>query len=42
MMQQEGETSYVKGFLGVSVGFAVFGTVFAAIIAMIMRKQKLS
>src|SRR6266545_7366754 len=28
MMQQEGETSYVKAFLGVSVGFSLFGIVF--------------
>jgi len=42
MMQQEGETSYVKAFLGVSVGFALFGTVFSAIIAAIMRRPKLT
>jgi len=39
MMQQEGETSYVKAFLGVSVGFTVFGIVFAAIIALLLRKR---
>jgi len=39
MMQQEGETSYVKAFLGVSVGFTVFGIVFAAIIALILRRR---
>src|SRR5437660_12636789 len=39
MMQQEGETSYVKAFLGVSVGFVVFGVVFAAIIALILRSR---
>src|SRR5207237_9082769 len=42
MMQQEGETSYVKAFLGVSVGFVVFGVVFAAIIAVILRSRCLA
>src|SRR6266480_738621 len=42
MMQQEGETSYVKAFLGVSVAFVVFGTVFSAIIAAIMKRSKLT
>jgi Sec-independent protein secretion pathway component TatC len=39
MMQQEGETSVVKAFLGISIGFAVFGTVFSAIIALILRRR---
>ena len=39
MMQQEGETSYLKAFLGVSIGFALFGTVFSAIIALILKKR---
>ena len=39
LMQQEGETSYVKAFAGVSVGFALFGTVFSAIIALLLRKK---
>ena len=38
LMQQEGETSYVKAFLGVSIGFAVFGAVFSAIISLVVRK----
>src|SRR5882762_958290 len=38
MMQQEGETSVVKAFLGVSIGFAIFGTVFSAIIALVLRR----
>jgi len=42
MMQQQGETSYVKAFLGVSVGFTVFGIMFAAIIAAIMKRPKLT
>jgi hypothetical protein len=39
MMQQEGEISVVKAFLGISIGFAGFGTVFSAIIALILRKR---
>src|SRR2546421_12925390 len=38
IMQQEGETSYVKAFAGVSIGFALFGAVFSAIIALVLRK----
>ncbi len=39
LMQQQGETSAVKAFLGVSIGFALFGTVFSAIISVILRKS---
>ena len=39
LMQQEGETSMVKAFLGVSFGFALFGTVFSAMIALLLRKH---
>jgi hypothetical protein len=39
LMQQEGETSVVKAFLGVSVGFALFGAVFSVIIALVLRKR---
>ena len=39
MMQQEGETSVVKAFMGISIGFALFGTFFSAIIALILRKR---
>jgi len=39
LMQQEGETSAVKAFLGVSIGFTVFGTIFSAIIALILKKR---
>jgi hypothetical protein len=39
IMQQEGETSVVKAFLGVSLGFALFGTVFSAIIALFLKKE---
>ncbi len=37
LMQQEGETSYVKAFLGASIGFALFGTVLSAIIALVLN-----
>ena len=39
MMQQEGETSYVKAFAGVSIGFTQFGAIFSAIIALVLRKS---
>ena len=39
LMQQEGEMSIVKAFLGVSIGFALFGTIFAALIALVLRKS---
>ncbi len=38
IMQQEGETSFVKAFLGVSLGFAIFGAIFSAIISLVVRK----
>lgn len=38
LMQQEGETSYLKAFLGVSLGFAIFGAVFSTIISLVVRK----
>lgn len=39
LMQQEGETSVVGAFLGVSIGFTLFGVVFSAIIALFLRKS---
>ena len=39
IMQQEGETSYLKAFAGVSIGFALFGAVFSAIIALVLRRD---
>ena len=39
LLQQEGETSVAKAFLGISIGFALFGTVFSAIIALVLRKR---
>ena len=38
LMQQEGETSVVKAFVGVAIGFALFGTVFSALISFVLRK----
>jgi len=38
LMQQQGETSIIKAFFGVSIGFALFGTIFAALIALVLRK----
>jgi len=38
MMQQEGETSYVKAFLGVSIGFTLFGAIFSAIISLVLKR----
>jgi hypothetical protein len=39
MMQQEGETSVVKAFLGVSIMFALLGAVFSVLIALVLRKR---
>ena len=39
LMRQEGETSIGKAFLGVSIIFALFGTVFSAIIALVLKKK---
>ena len=39
VMQQEGETSYLKAFAGVSIGFALFGAIFSAIISLVLRKS---
>ena len=39
LMQQAGETSLVKAFVGVSIGFAFFGTVFSALISFVVRKS---
>jgi hypothetical protein len=39
LMQQEGETSYVKAFAGVSIGFALFGAIFSAIISLVLKKS---
>ena len=38
LMQQEGETSLLKAFLAISIGFALFGAIFSALIALVLRK----
>ncbi|HVS81698.1 MAG TPA: DUF4199 family protein [Pyrinomonadaceae bacterium] len=38
IMQQEGETSIPKAFVGVSLLFAVLGTIFSALISLVLRK----
>jgi hypothetical protein len=39
LMQQEGETSVVKAFLGLSIGLTLFGIVYSAIIAIVLKKS---
>ena len=39
LMQQEGETNVVQAFLGVSIGFALFGAIFSALISLVLRKS---
>ena len=39
LMQQEGETSMLKAFLGVSIGFALFGAVFSALISLVLKNR---
>ncbi len=39
LMQLEGETSMLKAFFGVSIGFALFGTIFSALISLVLRKN---
>ena len=39
LMQQEGETSPVTAFLGVSIGFAFFGTIFSALISLVLKNR---
>jgi hypothetical protein len=39
LMQQAGETSVVQAFIGVSIGFALFGAIFSALISLVLRKS---
>jgi hypothetical protein len=39
LMQQEGEANVVQAFLGVSIGFALFGAIFSALISLVLRKS---
>jgi Protein of unknown function (DUF4199) len=38
LMQQEGETNMTAAFLGLGIGLMVFGTIFSALIALVLRK----
>jgi uncharacterized protein DUF4199 len=40
LMQQAGHTSYLQAFAGLTIGLAVLGTVFSAVIALILRKAQ--
>jgi uncharacterized protein DUF4199 len=39
IMQQEGETSYVKAFAGVTVLFVFLGAIFSTMISLILRRS---
>ena len=39
LMQQEGETSLAKAFIGLAVGMIVFGTILSVLISLVMRKN---
>jgi len=39
LMQQEGETSIVAAFLGLGIGLMLFGTIFSALISLVMKKS---
>lgn len=39
LMQQEGETSIPKAFLGVSIAFAAMGTIFSVLISLVLKKS---
>ena len=39
IMQQAGHTSYFKAFAGLGIGLALIGTVFSAIISLVLRKS---
>ena len=39
LMQQEGEMSILKAFLGVSIGLALFATIFSVLISLVLRKS---
>ena len=39
LMQQEAETSVAQAFMGLSIGLTLFGTIFSALISMVLRKS---
>jgi hypothetical protein len=39
LMQQEGETNMVTAFMGLGIGLTVLGTIFSALISLVLRKS---
>ena len=39
LMQQEGETNITAAFVGLGLGLMLFGTIFSALIALVLRKS---
>ena len=39
LMQQEGETNVLAAFLGLGIGLTLFGTIFSALISLVLRKS---
>jgi hypothetical protein len=39
LMQQEGETNMLAAFLGLGFGLALFGTIFSALISLVLKKS---
>ena len=39
LMQQNGETSMTKAFIGLSLGLTIFGALFSALISLVMKKS---
>ena len=39
LMQQEGETNMLAAFLGLGIGLTLFGTIFSALISLVLRKS---
>ncbi len=39
LMQQEGETSMVAAFLGLGIGLTLFGTIFSALISLVLKRS---
>ena len=38
LMQQEGETNILAAFLGLGIGLVIFGTIFSALISLVLKK----
>lgn len=39
LMQQEGETSMLAAFLGLGIGMTLFGTIFSALISLVLKRS---